>query len=98
MTKKEHTKDLYLKRKYGISLGTYNTMFKNQNGSCAICKKPQSNFKKALSVDHDHKTGEVRGLLCFYCNKFVIGRHTKESVLKLIQYLLPNVELVVKEK
>jgi len=39
-----------------------------QNGLCAICGKPPTAKKKFLSVDHDHETGLVRGLLCFNCN------------------------------
>lgn len=87
-------RDQYLRRKYGITLKQYNQMLKAQNNSCAICKRDRSNFKNNLAVDHDHKTGEVRGLLCFYCNKRVIGRLTKESVLKVIAYLLPGKKVV----
>lgn len=55
---------------------------------CGICNKPGSYFKKRLSVDHNHKTGKIRGLLCFRCNKFQLGRHSIESVKKLLEYLL----------
>jgi hypothetical protein len=58
------------------------------NQSCAICKRHESGFKKRLSVDHNHKSGQVRGLLCYYCNKFLVGRHTIESVEKILDYLL----------
>ena len=54
-----------------MSLEQYNQMALAQNGVCAICKKENSNGIK-LSVDHNHKTGKVRGLLCQRCN-FVIG-------------------------
>jgi hypothetical protein len=56
-----------LKSKYGIGLVEFNQMMYEQNGNCAICKKPESRNQR-LSVDHDHKTQEVRGLLCFACN------------------------------
>ena len=59
-----------------------------QNGCCAICLKPESYFKRRLAVDHNHKTGKVRGLLCFRCNKFLVGRHTIESMKKIYDYLL----------
>lgn len=59
-----------------------------QGNSCAICKKHESSFKKRLAVDHNHKTGKVRGLLCYYCNKFVVGRHTIESASKILKYLM----------
>lgn len=57
-----------LKRIYGISIDQWNQLFIKQNGCCAICTRHQSEFKKKLFVDHDHQTGEVRGLLCHKCN------------------------------
>ncbi len=94
MTSREKAKDKYLQRKYGITLKEYKAMLRAQNESCKICKRHRDNFKNSLAVDHDHKTGEVRGLLCFYCNKRIVGRHTKESILKLIEYLLPGKKVV----
>lgn len=61
--------------------------FKLQKGRCAICDKPQSAFKRRLNLDHSHKTFQIRGLLCYRCNKFVVGRHTLDSALKLVKYL-----------
>ena len=58
-----------------------------QAGKCGICEKPESAFKFRLSVDHNHKSGQVRGLLCYRCNKFIVGRHTLESASKLMKYL-----------
>jgi dCMP deaminase len=58
-----------IKRTYGITLDEYNTLLKRQNGVCAICKRlPPTGFKRRLSVDHDHATNRVRGLLCDNCN------------------------------
>lgn len=54
---------------------------------CAICDKPGAAFKKRLSVDHSHKTDKIRGLLCFYCNRFVLGRLNLEQAKKLLKYL-----------
>lgn len=87
-------RDIYLQKKYGISENQYLQMLKDQNNACAICKRDRSHFKRNLAVDHDHKTGQVRGLLCFFCNKRVVGRHTAESILKLIKYLLPGWKLI----
>ncbi|RKY09971.1 MAG: hypothetical protein DRP65_07190 [Planctomycetota bacterium] len=62
-------KDLSLKRNYGISLADYCNMFLEQDGRCAICgTKNQENTKCPLMVDHDHKTQQVRKLLCTKCN------------------------------
>lgn len=52
-----------------MTVEDYNTMFLKQEGFCAICDKHQSELKKRLNVDHDHRTGRVRGLLCPKCNK-----------------------------
>lgn len=54
------------KREYGITIEEYEVLFERQNGACAICKQPQNT---ALCVDHDHFTGDVRGLLCTACNR-----------------------------
>jgi hypothetical protein len=73
--------------KYGITESDYKIMFENQEGKCAICRKDATNFTRKLGVDHNHKTGQVRGLLCYHCNKFIVGRHTLESATKLVNYL-----------
>ena len=58
----------HLKCKYGISLNDYEQMLEEQNGCCAICKAHYTKFSKLLAVDHCHKTGKIRGLLCINCN------------------------------
>lgn len=55
---------------------------------CGICGKPGSAFKKRLSVDHNHKTDQIRGLLCFRCNKFILGRQTIDTAKRMLAYLL----------
>jgi len=59
--------EIHLK-KYGLTLHDYYSLLKKQNMCCAICGKHQKDFNRLLSVDHDHKTGEIRGLLCSNCN------------------------------
>jgi hypothetical protein len=54
---------------------------------CAICKRPRTEFKNSLSVDHNRKTDRVRGLLCFYCNKMKVGRHSIETAKEILDYL-----------
>lgn len=62
------SKHTELVRKYGISIEYYNSLREIQRFRCKICKIPESKFGEALVVDHDHSTGEVRGLLCKRCN------------------------------
>lgn len=54
-------------RQYGLTAEDYDALLERQNGVCAICFKPPKG-KSRLSVDHDHVTGRVRGLLCGPCN------------------------------
>lgn len=79
--------DSWLKSTYGIDLDTYERMLKEQDGKCAICKKEEIG-KRRLSVDHDHVTQAVRGLLCSKCN-FLLGQagDSIEILLAAIEYL-----------
>lgn len=59
---------------YGITLEQYNSMLVDQNNSCAVCNRSETALDKngklkALSVDHCHDTGKIRGLLCDSCNR-----------------------------
>ena len=56
-----------LPKLYGITLKDFDDMLERQDGRCAICGK-KGNDNKNLCVDHNHKTGRVRGLLCSRCN------------------------------
>ena len=53
--------------KYGITEEEYKQKFEEQDGKCAICKQ-KTEIGKRLAVDHDHKTGNIRDLLCSTCN------------------------------
>lgn len=84
-----------LLRKYGINYSEFKKLYKAQKGLCGICGKPEqkraSTFSsrfKDLSVDHCHKTGAVRGLLCSQCNTAIgLLGDTAEALLKAYQYL-----------
>ena len=73
---KENIKQVSLMSKYGITLEIFEQMLMNQNYRCLICDRHQSEFKRALCVDHCHETGQVRGLLCISCNHD-IGHYEK---------------------
>jgi len=55
------------KKNYGITQTEYNRMLEQQHSRCAICERPFSPRLRP-NVDHDHRTGRVRGLLCHPCN------------------------------
>lgn len=56
-------------RDYGLSKTDFRELMERQGGVCAICRQPErARGKRVLSVDHDHVSGRVRGLLCHHCN------------------------------
>lgn len=65
---KERQKGIQLKIRYGLTIEQYDQMRISQEHKCLICKRHESEFKKVLFVDHNHKTGKIRGLLCATCN------------------------------
>lgn len=79
--------------RYGISVDEYQTLLANQNFACPICEVEISETlgykeKRPVVVDHNHETGEVRGILCSGCN-LVLG-HARENttiLYKAIVYL-----------
>ena len=87
-----------LKYKFGITLEEYNLMVQSQGGVCAICEGVNDtrrrgthngeNVVMSLAVDHNHKTGKVRGLLCSGCNTS-LGQFKDDPLLlqKAIKYL-----------
>jgi hypothetical protein len=81
-------KNSMLKYQYGITLIDYNKMFEQQKGKCAICKRHQNNLTRTLCVDHDHKTNQVRALLCVTCNTdvSVVEDRLKEMLKYLNKY------------
>ena len=57
-----------IKSRFGITPEDYDIMYAEQQGCCLICNRHQSELPTKLAVDHDHKTGNIRGLLCRGCN------------------------------
>lgn len=83
-----------LKRRYGMSLTEYDNLYEKQGGVCAICSNKETAIhsntgrKKMMSVDHCHKTGEIRGLLCSKCNRGIGYFNDNIDLLnKAIDYL-----------
>lgn len=96
-----------IERVYGLTAAGYQRLREIQDGRCYICQRARG-ISKNLSVDHDHATGNVRGLLCKICNHDLLG-HVRDDVTILaraIEYLLspparlldPAVHLVPKEE
>ena len=75
----------YLRRTYGITEDQYNAMVEDQAGACYLCKKKSRRVR--LSVDHDHRTGTVRALLCTRCNEG-LGRfeYSDDLLTRLMAY------------
>jgi hypothetical protein len=88
-------RDSVLKSRYEMPLEEYERRFKKQKGRCACCGKKETkiNYRTGrvqnLSVDHNHKTGKNRGLLCARCNFYVIPiiENSLPSIRKVKAYL-----------
>ena len=76
-----------LLRVYGISADEYARRFAEQGGVCGLCRKAPTG-RKRLSVDHDHATGAVRGLLCTQCNTLIgMARESAELLRRAATYV-----------
>lgn len=81
-----------LEKRFGISKETYLQILAEQKGRCYICHKTPYDTKprRNLAVDHDHSTGNIRGLLCFNCNHRLLGwyiRDDREKARRIVKYL-----------
>lgn len=88
----EELKNSDLKHKYNITFKDYLEIWNRQEGKCAICGQLETrkvkNKLSVLAVDHDHKTGKIRGLLCSKCNISLGLLNDNIDVLKnMIDYL-----------
>jgi len=84
-----------IKANYGITLEYYNHILSSQGGKCAICGSPSNGNRWRLYIDHCHKTGKVRGLLCYNCN-FGIGnlKDDEEIIESALNYIRLHKSLV----
>jgi hypothetical protein len=88
---------VHLKRKYGLTQQDFSRMLAAQNGVCKICKKRETKTDRTgkiqtLSVDHDHVTGKVRGLLCCNCNRMLGSAKDSTDTLRNAARYLEDVE------
>lgn len=77
-----------LRKKYGMTLESYEALLTAQDSKCAICNLDVKYHRRALNVDHCHETGRVRGLLCDDCN-IALGKFKDDisSLLRAAEYL-----------
>lgn len=74
---------------YGLTPEDYDNMLEAQGGGCAICGRSPEEESRRLCVDHDHETGENRGILCNSCNVMLGGaRDDPQALARGIDYLL----------
>ena len=71
-------RDRYLLATYGLTVDEYDALLEVEDGTCWICGGRSG--EKHLAVDHDHKTGQVRGLLCKRCNSVLARIHNREDI------------------
>lgn len=84
---REQQRKYRLKRKFGLTVEEYDELLVIQGGVCAICKKPNPK-DTFMPVDHDHKTGSVRGILCDTCNQAIGLFYDDTELMKnAIEYL-----------
>ena len=82
-----------LKTRYGLTYEQYEALYNSQNGACFVCKIPEGS--KRLCVDHDHKTGMVRKLLCDRCNRALSYIENHSDVIQPLQeYLAQHAQLL----
>lgn len=101
--KRASTRDAAWERRlietYGITADEFWQIYEYQGGTCYICRRA-TGLRKRLSVDHCHKTGQVRGLLCGPCNRDVLGhlRDEPEAFLRGFDYLVspPAIKVIGK--
>lgn len=82
-------RDVALRKVHGIGILDYTCMLKKQKGKCALCKTENPGSKNLFfSIDHDHQTGRIRGLLCNKCNLGIgVIERGKIPITRLVKYL-----------
>jgi hypothetical protein len=94
--RKKRIRKCNLKRTFGVTPEWFDLQLEKQNGGCAVCGATEDGRGKSLHVDHDHTTGEIRGLLCMRCNTLAgcvdnalaVQRATPELMSRVEEYVL----------
>jgi hypothetical protein len=88
---KEAQREKNLQSAFGIGIKDYEALLEKQGNRCAICEIDTCASGRNFAVDHDHKTGKIRGLLCKFCNT-ALGqfKENQTSLLKAVEYLKGN--------
>lgn len=80
----EYQRNLHLVRKYGITIDDYDAILANQGNGCALCARQDVR----LVVDHDHTTGQVRGILCYARNMAMgMAGDSADRLRVMVRYL-----------
>lgn len=80
-----------LTAKYGLTVAAYEAVLQHQGHACAICHRPADDTPTSLHIDHDHTTGDVRGLLCYKCNSGLgLFGDSPELLLAAAEYLMDS--------
>lgn len=90
---RERTRRAQYKRQYGITIEQFDLMLSAQDDKCAICEITSAEYldrtQRLFAVDHDHETGQVRGLLCNPCNTALgLLRDSPSLVQRAANYLI----------
>lgn len=94
--RKLEDRNAYLRRKFKITQADYEAILAMQGGGCAICGKAPG--KISLHVDHDHETGEVRGLLCVGCNNALGQFHDDQELLARAADYIAGADAAIAER
>src|SRR6266542_3916535 len=80
-------REIHLRNKFKLTVEEYDAILHTQDGVCALCECP-STPGISLHVDHDHGTGEIRGLLCVRCNNALgLFREDPDLLRRAVRYV-----------
>ena len=84
---KDHIKEYNLNRDYGLSTVSRLALLERQGNQCASCHRQTPAHKNGWFIDHNHKTGKVRGIICCRCNSALAVLENIQLMTELQEYL-----------